>query len=111
MDIKREEYYYWALRHLKIHFLLPLQDDKLSYDEVLAQFDVLVDSPLTDYGHAVHEELWSQPAANYGHCTTVVHVAASYCHQINLYTYLRVLNKLIIVLVLSTQFLMLLVDY
>ena len=42
-----------------------MQDDKLSYDEVLGQFDVLVDSPLTDYGHAVHEELWYQPAANY----------------------------------------------
>ena len=35
----------------------PMQDDKLSYDEVLGQFDVVVDSPLTDYGHAVHEEL------------------------------------------------------
>ena len=45
-----------------------MQDDQLSYDEVLAQFDVLVDSPLTDYGHAVHEELWSQTMAILYHC-------------------------------------------
>ena len=50
------------IRHIIVffisaHILSPPQDDRLSYDEVLAQFDVLVDSPLTDYGHAVHEEL------------------------------------------------------
>ena len=33
------------------------QDGKLSYDEVMEEFDVLMDSPITDFGHSVHEEL------------------------------------------------------
>ena len=76
---KAKNWWVVSTQTLKNHFLaLILQDDKLSYDEVLAQFDVLVDSPITDYGHAVHEELWSQPAVYYDHCTMHYNLCSCY---------------------------------
>ena len=35
-----------------------VQDDQLSYEEVMEEFDVLMESPITDFGQSIHEELW-----------------------------------------------------
>lgn len=35
-----------------------MQDGFLSVMEVRAELDMFVDSPVTDYGYTIHEELW-----------------------------------------------------
>lgn len=34
-----------------------LQDGFLTLEEIEAEFDIFVDSPATNYGHVIHEEL------------------------------------------------------
>ncbi len=34
-----------------------MQDGSLSMEEIEAELDIFVESPLTDYGHSVHDEL------------------------------------------------------
>lgn len=42
---------------MQLYDFFILQDGYLSVAEIEAEFDVFVDSSLTDYGHLVHDEL------------------------------------------------------